>query len=68
MTPEDFILGIVCTSGVIGMGIGLVIGMIGQARFGCETCHQRAQSAAIEQQSLEAQGYRAFPDRPRIQP
>lgn len=46
MTAQDVILGIVMTSGVIGMAIGMVVGMLGQSRFGCETCHQRMQAEA----------------------
>lgn len=46
MTAQDFILGVVCVSGVLGMALGLLIGALCQAGFGCETCHQKQQAAA----------------------
>ena len=45
MTPEDIILGLICTSGVIGIAIGMLLGMLGSAWLGdCHVCRERQQA------------------------
>lgn len=53
MDPFDVLFGIVCTSGAIGFGLGMVAGQIGTLWLrDCERCNARAIADAQVQQAL----------------